>query len=338
MMAIETGGAIVKICVVGAGSIGGLIAACMAQAGFETSVVARGAHLRAIQAHGLTLIEPEGRFTVKLPAADDPAVFGVQEIVFIGLKAHQIPAMLPSLAPLIGPHTVVVPAINGLPWWYFFREGSAQDGASIRVLDSQGSMFAALDPHHIIGCVVHAAAEVSAPGEIRANGVRTFYLGEPDGSLSRRLNGLADVMVHAGLEAHVSDKIRAEVWMKLIGNLTFNPVAALTRANLREICDNPGLIAYMRRIMEETNAVSAAYGVPQVMSIERRLELAHSVGPVRSSMLQDLEAGRPMEIEPIIGSVVELARNKGIATPFTDSLYAMISELARHQPAPAASA
>ncbi len=321
-----------KICVVGAGSIGGLIAAYLARSGFDTRVVARGAHLRAIQAQGLSVVAPEERFTVRLPADEDPAAFGVQEIVFLGLKAHQIPQMLPRIKPLIGAHTVVVPAINGLPWWYFFREGGPQDGTPIRCLDPKGDMFANLDPHRIVGAVVHAAAEVSAPGEIRSNGRRTFYLGEPDGSLSRRLNALADTMVRGGLEAHVSDNIRAEVWMKLVGNLTFNPVAALTRANLTQICDNPGLISYTRRMMDEGNAVSAAYGVPQTVSVEKRLELARGVGPVRSSMLQDLEAGRPMEVEPIIGSVVELAAAKGIAIPYTESLYAMITELARRLP------
>lgn len=321
-----------KICVVGAGSIGGLIAAYLARAGFDTSVVARGAHLRAIQAQGLTLVAPDERFNVKLNATDDPAALGVQEIVFIGLKAHQIPEMLPRLSPLVGAHTVVVPAINGLPWWYFFREGGAQDGQAIRCLDPRDEMFSHLDPHHIIGCVVHAAAEVSTPGEVRSNGRRTFYLGEPDSSLSRRLNALTETMVRAGMEAHVSDNIRAEIWMKLVGNLTFNPVAALTRANLIEICDNPGLIAQIRRGMEEGKAVSAAYGVPQTVSVDKRLEIARGVGPVRSSMLQDLEAGRAMEIEPIVGSVVELARNKGIPTPHIDMLYAMVSELARHLP------
>ncbi|HEY4371224.1 MAG TPA: 2-dehydropantoate 2-reductase [Burkholderiales bacterium] len=321
-----------KICVVGAGSIGGLIAAYLARAGFDTSVVARGAHLRAIQAQGLTLTAPDERFTVKLPAEEDPAVFGPQEIVFLGLKAHQIPEMLPRLKPLIAAHTVVVPAINGIPWWYFFREGSERDGQAIACLDPHASMFADLDPHHVVGAVVHAAAEVSAPGEIRSNGRRTFYVGEPDGSLSRRLNALADTMVRGGLEAHVSDNIRAEVWMKLVGNLTFNPVAALTRANLVEICDNPGLTDLIRRGMEEANAVSAAYGVPQIVTIDKRLEIARGVGPVRSSMLQDLEAGRAMEIEPIIGTVVELARNKNIPVPHISLLYAMVSELARHLP------
>jgi 2-dehydropantoate 2-reductase len=333
MMATGEGNAIMKICVVGAGSIGGLIAAYLARAGFDTSVVARGAHLRAIQSAGLTVVSPEERFTVKLPAEEDPAAFGVQEIVFLGLKAHQIPEMLPKIKPLIGAHTLVVPAINGLPWWYFFREGGPQDGQTIRCLDTQGDMFTQLDPHHIVGCVVHAAAEVGSPGEIRSNGRRTFYLGEPDSSMSRRLNALTDAMVRGGLEAHVSDNIRAEVWMKLIGNITFNPVAALTRGTLVDICNNDGLIAYIRRSMEECNAVSAAYGVPQVVTIDKRLEIARGVGPVRSSMLQDLEAGRPMEIEPIIGSVLELARLKNIPTPFTDGLYAMITELAAHMPA-----
>ena len=162
-----------KICVVGAGSIGGLIAAYLARAGFNTSVVARGAHLRAISQNGLTVVAPDERFTVKLPASEDPASFGEQEIVFLGLKAHQIPEMLPRIKPLIGPHTLVVPAINGLPWWYFFREGGPQDGQSVRCLDVNGDMFSQLDPHHIVGCVVHAAAEVGAPGEIRSNGRRT---------------------------------------------------------------------------------------------------------------------------------------------------------------------
>lgn len=320
-----------NICVVGAGSIGGFIAASLARAGLAVSVVARGAHLQAIQARGLTVTSPSEKFTVQLPASDDPAAFGPQEIVFIGLKAHQIGPMLPKLKPLIAPHTVVVPAINGIPWWYFFREGSELDGTPVRCLDPDGAMLAALDPHHIIGCVVHAAAEVSAPGEIRSNGLRTFYIGEPDHSLSRRLNGLAEAMVRGGLEAHVSENIRADIWMKLIGNLTFNPIAALKRLNLTQICDDPALIAEIRRGMEEADQVSAAYGVPQVMNIDKRLELARGVGPVRSSMLQDLEAGRPMEIEAIVGSVVELAHGKGIPVPTIKSLYERVSELARQQ-------
>ena len=317
-----------KVCVVGAGAIGGVIAARFAHAGFTTSVVARGAHLQAIRERGLTLHGPGETITVTPPASDEPAAFGPQEMVIIALKAHQIPAMLPRIRALIEPETVVVPAINGLPWWYFFREGGPHDGATVDCLDPRREMFAALDPHHVIGCVVHAAAEVTAPGEIRTNGNRVFHLGEPDRSLSRRLNALADAFRMAGLEPQVSDNIRADVWMKLVGNMPFNPIAALTRTNLRQICENPGLIAWIQVLMEEANQVGRAYGVEPKMSIAKRLELAHTVGPVKASMLQDLERGRSMEIDPIIGAVAELARKAGLATPNIDLLHTLIAALA----------
>ena len=323
-----------KVCVVGAGAIGGMIAAHFARAGFETGVVARGPHLQAMRERGLTLTGPAETFSVKVSTHEDPAAFGVQNIVVIGLKAHQIPAMLPRLGGMVAPETVVVPAINGLPWWYFFREGGPQDGASIDCLDPAGEMFAALDPHRVIGCVVHVAAHVSAPGEIRTNGNRVFYLGEPDRSLSRRLNALADAFRRAGLEPQVSDDIRTDAWTKLIGNLPFNPNPAFTRANLTQLCDNPALVAWIRLLMEEANAVALAYGVKPRLSIDKRLELARSVGPVKSSMLQDLELNRPMEIEPIVGAAVELARKAGVATPNIDLLYAMINELARNSARP----
>ena len=319
-----------KIGVVGAGAIGGVLAAYFARAGFTTSVVARGEHLNAIQAQGLAITAPEEQFRVKLPAADNPAAFGPQDVVFIGLKAHQIPAMLPSLKPMIGPDTMVVPAINGVPWWYFFREGGEHDGTHLQSIDPSGTGLRSLDPHHLIGCVVYAAAEVTAPGEIRSNGNRVFQLGEPDGSLSRRLNGLAEVMQRAGHVPKLTERIRDEIWLKLIGNTSFNPIAALTRANLHQICDNPGLIAVIRRVMEEMNQISAAYGIRQLVTIERRLEMARAVGPVKSSMLQDLERGRSMEIEPLIGAVVELAQRVRIAVPNIESLYGMIRELEKN--------
>lgn len=323
-----------KVCIVGAGAIGGVIAAHFARAGFETGVVARGPHLHAMREHGLTLAGPEESFTANVTAHEDPAAFGAQNIVIIGLKAHQIPAMLPRLGRMVAPETVVVPAINGLPWWYFFREGGPHDGAVIDCLDPARRMFAALDPHHIVGCVVHVAAHVSAPGEIRTNGNRVFYLGEPDRSLSRRLNALADAFRQAGLEPHVSDDIRTDAWMKLIGNLPFNPIAALTRANLTQLCDNARLVAWIRVLMEEANAVALAYGIKPRLSIDKRLDLARSVGPIKSSMLQDLELNRPMEIEAIVGAAVELARKARVATPNIDLLYAMINELARNAAPP----
>ena len=325
-----------KICVVGAGAIGGVLAAHFARAGFETSVVARGPHLAAIRASGLTLITPEGRSNVRVRADDDPAGLAAQsaqpEVVFLALKAHQIPAMLPRLAPLIGPDTVVVPAINGVPWWYFFREGGRFDGEPVRSLDADGTMLRALDPHHIIGCVVHASGEVTAPGEITWNGQKLFVIGEPDGSLTRRLNALAEAMLKSGLAPTVSERIRDDLWMKLIGNASFNPVAALTRARMDAICANPALIAFLRAMMEEMTLVANAYGIRQLVTIDRRLEIAKSIGAVKISMHQDLELGRPMEIDAIIGAFLELARKVGIATPLADALHGMIAELARNLP------
>lgn len=323
-----------KFCIVGAGAIGGVLAARLAHAGFETSVIARGAHLQAIRAQGLTLKSREGAINVSLRASDDPAALaaesGPQEVIFIALKAHQIPAMLPLLAPLIEPETLVVPAINGVPWWYFFREGGPFDGQAVQTLDPQGTLFTQLDPHHILGCVVHAAGEVTSPGEVSWNGQKLFVLGEPDGSLSRRLNGLADAMHRAGLEPKISERIRDEVWMKMIGNTSFNPVAALTRARMDRICANPELIAFIRTVMEELTRVADAYGIRQLVTIDKRLEIAKSIGPVKISMHQDLDLGRAMEVDAIVGAFIELARKVDIPTPLTAALYGMLAELARN--------
>ena len=323
-----------KFCVVGAGAIGGVLAARLARAGFETSVIARGAHLESMRDRGLTLKSGGGSVNVKVRAFEDPAALaaeaGRQEVIFIALKAHQIAAMLPRLAPLIEPESVVVPAINGVPWWYFFREGGRFDGAPVSSLDPQGALLAALDPHHIIGCVVHAAGEVTAPGEVTWNGQKTFVLGEPDGSLSRRLNCLADAMRLAGLEPKVTARIRDEVWMKLIGNAPFNPVAALTRARMDRICANPALIGFIRAVMEEMVRVADAYGIRQLVSIDERLDIARSIGPVKISMHQDLDLGRALEVEAIIGAFIELARKVDVAAPLAGALHGMIDELARN--------
>lgn len=323
-----------KFCVVGAGAIGGVLAARLARAGFETSVIARGAHLESMRDRGLTLKSGGDSVNVKVRAFEDPAALaaeaGRQEVIFIALKAHQIAAMLPRLAPLIEPESVVVPAINGVPWWYFFREGGRFDGAPVSSLDPQGALLAALDPHHVIGCVVHAAGEVTAPGEVTWNGQKTFVLGEPDGSLSRRLNCLADAMRLAGLEPKVTARIRDEVWMKLIGNAPFNPVAALTRARMDRICANPALIGFIRAVMEEMVRVADAYGIRQLVSIDERLDIARSIGPVKISMHQDLDLGRALEVEAIIGAFIELARKVDVAAPLAGALHGMIDELARN--------
>jgi 2-dehydropantoate 2-reductase len=320
----------VKLCVVGAGAIGGWTAAWMARAGHEVSLVARGAHLEALRRGGLTLVSAGGRATHALPASSDPADFGVQDAVFVCLKTPSIAAMLPRIAPLVGPGTIVVPAINGLPWWYFYKAGGASDGAVIECLDPERRMFAALDPRHIVGCVVHAAAEVAAPGVVVHTAGKRLILGEPDGSRSARALRLAAAMAEAGFDAPVVPDIRVEIWVKLVGNLSYNPVAALTLAGMHEINANAGLLALIGTMIEEAMRVAEAYGIRVPMSVEERIAIAKKLGNAKISMHQDVERRRPLEVEAIIGSVAELARKAGIATPMIDAVHALVAERARH--------
>jgi 2-dehydropantoate 2-reductase len=319
-----------KLCVVGAGAIGGWTAAWMARAGHEVCLVARGAQLEALRRDGLTLVSGGGRSTHALPASEDPAGFGVQDAVFLCLKTYSIGAMLARLAPLVGPETVVVPAINGLPWWYFYKEGGALDGAQIECLDPETRMFAALDPRHIVGCVVHGAAEVTAPGVVTHTAGSRFILGEPDGARSQRVLRLASAMAGAGFDAPVTPQIRVEIWTKLIGNLSYNPVAALTLAWMHEINANAELLALIRAMMEEAMRVAEAYGVRVPMTVDERIEVARKIGRSKISMHQDVERGRPLEIDAIIGAVAELARKAGVATPMIGAILALLVERSRH--------
>jgi 2-dehydropantoate 2-reductase len=318
-----------RIGVVGAGAIGGFIGAKLAGAGHEVSLVARGPHLEALRARGLTLVAEGERTTWPVAAAAEPGDLGAQDAVFIGLKAYSIPALLPRMAPLLRPDTPVIPAINGLPWWYFYQEGGPFQGSSIACLDPDGAMLRALDPRHIIGCVVHASAEVTEPGVVTHTG-KTLILGEPDGSRSARLHQLAQVLGTAGFDVRVTEEIRKEVWAKLIGNLSYNPVAALTLARMNEIHANPGILTVIAAMMEEAKVVAAAYGVRIAMSTDERIGMARKLGSAKISMHQDVERGRPLEVEAIIGSVVELARKANLATPMIDAVHALIAERARH--------
>jgi 2-dehydropantoate 2-reductase len=319
-----------KICVVGAGAIGGWAAAWLARAGHEVSLVARGLHLDALRASGLTYESNGKRETFAVHAADDPMAFGAQDVVLLGLKAYSISAMLPLLAPLLGPDTMVVPAVNGVPWWYFYREGGRYDGSTIVCLDPKGEMFDMLDPRRIIGCVVHGAAEVVAPGVVRHVSGARFILGEPDGSDSPRARRLAATMTAAGFDSPLSLRIRDDIWMKLVGNLSYNPVAALTLARMDEINANENLLDLIRVLIREAMAVAAAYGAKIAVGVEERIEIARRIGASRISMHQDVVRGRPIEIDAVVGSVVELARKAGIPTPMIDAVHALIAERARH--------
>jgi len=238
--------------------------------------------------------------------------------------------MLPRLRTLVGPVTMVIPAINGLPWWYFFREGGRFDGQHLACLDPAGTLFETLDPRHILGCVVHAAAEVSEPGVVRHTAGRAFLIGEPDRTRSARAERLVAAMSAAGFEARQAEDIRVEIWVKLIGNLSYNPVAALALAHMNDIHGSEGLLALIRKMMEEAMRVAEGYGVRIPMTVDQRIDVARQLAGAKISMHQDIEKRRPLETDAIVGAVVELARKAGIATPMIDAVYALIAERAKH--------
>jgi len=320
-----------RVAVVGAGSIGAVIGAKLAATGHEVTLIARGAHLAAIVADGLTLVDRVGKFSgnYRLPAGDDPARFEQHDLVIIGLKAHAIAAMLPRMRTLIGDQTVLVPAINGLPWWYFHAVGGALEGTSLRALDPDGSMFNAIAPCHILGCVVHIAAEVRSPGEVHHTNGSRIILGEPSGGVSERLQRVASALDTAGFEATRSTNIRLDVWTKLVGNLSFNPIAALTGYLMSEIVADEDVLDVIRAMMREGMQVSEHYGVPVPMTVEQRIDLARQLGGAKISMLQDLQQHRRLELDAIVGSVIELAERASIAVPTIRHVHALTQARAK---------
>lgn len=315
-----------KVCVVGAGAIGGFLGARLIQSGHDVSLVARGAHLAAMRAHGLTLRGKHEAVTLRANATDRFDGLGPQDAVFIALKAYGIAGVLPQLAPLLGPQTVVIPAINGIPWWYFYREGGKFDAQPVECIDPGGTMLRSLDCARILGCVVQVAAEVVEPGVVEHTAGRRFILGEPDGSLSERAERVAAVLRDAGLDAPLSPRIRDAVWTKLIGNLALNPICALTAARMQEAMDNAELVELIRSVMREGMRVGEAYGAQYAFGIEERLDMARRIGNSKVSMLQDLERGRPIESAAIVGAVCELGRRAGVATPTTDLIHTLIRQ------------
>ncbi|MGL4574836.1 MAG: ketopantoate reductase family protein [Burkholderiaceae bacterium] len=320
-----------RVAIIGAGAIGGAIGLRLAKAGHEVALVARGVHLAAMQARGATLVDHVHNETVTqhVCVTANARELPAQDLVVIGLKAHSIAAMLPQLSTCVGKDTVVLPAINGLPWWYFSRHGGAREGHVVRCLDPQGTMFSLLDTRHILGCVVHTAGEVRAPGEIHWTGGKRLIIGELDGTLSPRMTKVCDALDAAGFATERVTDIRKAVWTKLIGNLSFNPVAALTGYLMDEICADEAVLDVIRPMMAEAMQVAAAYDVQIEMTVEARINLARQLGAAKISMLQDLQAGRRLELEAIVGSVLELAQDAGIAIPITRHVHALISARAR---------
>jgi 2-dehydropantoate 2-reductase len=318
-----------KICIFGAGAIGGYMGAKLAAAGADVSLVARGPHLRAMQERGLTLIEEGERRTVAVRAAEDPAALGVQDYVVVTLKAHSVPPVVARMQPLIGPETTIVSGVNGVPWWYFHKIGGPLEGTRLQSVDPGDAQWRGFGPDRVLGCVVYPAAEVEEPGVIRHIEGNRFSLGEPDGSKSDRAERLSAALTAAGLKAPVRPRIRDEIWVKLWGNLSFNPISALTHATLDVLCTDPGTRGVARAMMLEAQTIAEALGVRFPIDVDRRIEGGAAVGAHRTSMLQDLDAGRPMEIDALVGAVQELGRLTGTATPAINTVLALVRLRAR---------
>lgn len=311
-----------RIAVVGAGSIGGFLGARLALAGEQVTFVARGANLAAIRAGGFKLIEEDGAERVAPCAAVPIAEAEPQDYVLLAVKAHQVAAVAPDLHRLLGEDTAVVTLQNGIPWWYFHKSGGPFENAPVRTADPDGSVAAAIPPERVIGTVVYPAAELIAPGVVKVIEGNRFSLGEPDNSRSARAVRLSEALIRAGFKAPVSSDLRAEIWLKLMGNVVFNPVSALTHGTLAEICGFPPTRALAATMMAEARSVAEALGVRIRIGIEQRIAGAEAVGEHKTSMLQDVEAGRALELEAMVGSVVEMARLAGTATPAIDAVYA----------------
>jgi len=319
-----------RICVFGAGAIGGYMAVELACAGNEVTVIARGAHLEAIRARGLTLRMAGEERTVRPAATDDAAEAGVQDAVVVTLKAHSLPPVAARLAPLLGPGTVIVPAMNGMPWWYFHKLAGPYEGRTIRSVDPEGRLAAAIDPDRVIGCVVYPAAEVVEPGIVQHIEGNRFQLGELDGSRSERVQRLGEVFTRAGLKAPVRPRIRDDIWLKLWGNAGFNPISALTGGTLEQIATDPATLAVVRPLMVEVEDVARAVGAKLAVDVDTRIKWAREVGAHKTSMLQDLERGRPMEIDALVTAVQEVGRLAGVATPTLDVVLGLVQQRARN--------
>ncbi|WP_370313874.1 2-dehydropantoate 2-reductase [Sagittula sp.] len=314
-----------RICIFGAGAIGGYMGAKLAQAGAEVSLVARGPHLAAMQADGLRLIEEGTETVVPVRASSDAAELGEQDYVIVTLKAHSVPGVVDAMSPLIGAGTCVVSGVNGVPWWYFHKHGGELEGTRLETVDPGGRQWDGFGPDRVLGCVVYPAAEVIRPGVVRHVEGNRFSLGEPDGSKSERALALSKALTAAGLKAPVRPRLRDEIWVKLWGNLSFNPISALTHATLDVLCTDPGTRAVAKAMMLEAQEIAEKLGVKFPIDVERRIDGGAAVGAHRTSMLQDLDAGRPMEIDALVASVQELGRLTGVATPAIDTVLALVA-------------
>jgi 2-dehydropantoate 2-reductase len=319
----------VRIAVVGAGAIGAYWGAALHRGGAEVHLIARGAHLTAMRENGVRVLSPRGDFTTRPHVTDDPADIGPVDYVLLGLKAHFYPSCGPLVTPLLAAGTAVVAGQNGIPWWYFHRLAGPYEGRRIEAVDPGGATSAILPPKRAIGCVVYPATEIEAPGVIRHLEGTRFSIGEPSGEITGRCTRLSEAMIAGGLKSPVEPNLRDDIWIKLMGNAVFNPLSALTRATMAEICEHPGTRHMAALVMEEILDIAARVGSRPQISVERRMRGAAGVGHHKTSMLQDLEAGKQLELDAIVTAVVEIADITGAEAPTLRAVHAAAELLAQ---------
>jgi len=318
-----------KFLIAGAGAIGAYMGACMARAGQDVTLFARGPHLRAMQEHGVRVKSVDGDFEAHPKIAADLGDVGPVDVVFLGVKAHGLTQLAPQLKPVLGPDTAVVGTQNGIPWWFFQGWGGEHQGMHLERVDPGGAIAAAIEPRRVLGSIVYFATDIIEPGVVRHTEGNRISLGEPDGTRSDRSRQIAEALIAAGLRCPVTTRIRQEIWVKILGNVAFNPISALTGATLVQMARDPDVNALVRRIMEETIAVGAKLGLEVPITIDQRIAGAEKVGEHKTSMLQDLEAGRPIELEAVVGAVVELSDRLDVPMPHTRAVYACTKLLAQ---------
>jgi len=313
-----------KFCIYGAGAIGGYLGAELALSGNQVTLIARGPHLKAIQKNGLTLVKEGESKTVDVSCTDDPTEAGPQDYVIITLKAHSVSGIVEQMLPLLGPDTPVVTAQNGIPWWYFHKLQGSWEGHQLESADPGGRIWKTLGPERAIGCVVYPSCEIVEPGVIRHVQGKRFMLGEPDGTRSDRIMALSEALTPSGLKAPVRTKIRDDIWLKLWGNVSFNPVSVLTLATLEQITAHEGVRGVIRNMMTEAQSVAAQLGVQFPVDVDKRIGWAADVGAHKTSMLQDLEMSRPMEIDALVSTVAEMGRLVDVPTPTIDVVLSLV--------------
>ncbi|MCI2418297.1 2-dehydropantoate 2-reductase [Saccharopolyspora sp. K220] len=325
-----------KVAVLGAGAIGAYVGACLHRAGAEVSLIARGAHLEALRRDGVVVRSPRGDFTARPAVTDDPAEVGPVDHIFLGLKAYSYATAGPLVEPLMHERTTVIAAQNGIPWWYFHGLSGPYQDHRIQTVDPDGAVSRVLPPRRAIGCVVYAATELESPGVVRHLEGTRFSIGEPDGSISARCREFSDAMIAGGLKCPVEEDLRRDIWIKLMGNIAFNPISALTRATLAAMCRHQGVRGLVSTMMAETLEVAAALGCHPEIAIERRITGAERTGEHKTSTLQDLEKGKPLELAAMLAAVVELADLVGAEVPTLRVINALGDLLENRPTAPAA--